>query len=174
MRPGSEQSGLKEHLVALPRAAMHTTTITEGTEASPKVLAERDTGLAAAFEMLCERMGRLEEIAEHWLRREREKEWMHDGQVASRLLGLPADVKVRRGGTTPVRPPQCLWWAVNIATSDSGIPGNLDTGERQRLNRDGAMERLNVRGKPLWNDDEPVTCAEVGLDSDFHYLFDAL
>ena len=118
---------------------MHTTTITEGTEASPKVLAERDIGLAAAFEMLCERVERLEEIAEHWLRREREKEWMHVGQVDSRLLGLPADVKVRRGGTTPVRPPQCLWWAVNIATSDSGIPGNLDTGERQRLNRDGAM-----------------------------------
>ena len=37
------------------------------TQAPPKVLTDRDAGLVAAFEMLCERMGKLEEIAEHWL-----------------------------------------------------------------------------------------------------------
>jgi hypothetical protein len=51
---------------------MHTTPVTE---TCPEVLADRDAGMVAAFEMLCERMGRLEEIAEHWLRRKREKEW---------------------------------------------------------------------------------------------------
>ena len=49
---------------------MHVTPVIQP---SPEILPERDAGLAAAFEMLCERMGRLEEMAEHWLRRKREK-----------------------------------------------------------------------------------------------------
>ena len=57
-------------LFALPTAAMHTSPVTQ---VHPEVLADRDIGLVAAFEMLCERMGKLEEIAEHWLRRKREK-----------------------------------------------------------------------------------------------------
>ena len=50
-------------------------------EASPEILADRDTALSAAFQMLCERTGKLEEIAEHWLRRERANEWRLNGRV---------------------------------------------------------------------------------------------
>ena len=140
------------------------------TQAHPEVLADRDAGLVAAFEMLCERMGKLEEIAEHWLRREREKEWMQDGQVDSQLMGLPADVNVWRAESWPMRPMKVTWWAVHIATEDSCMPADLDAGDRQRLRTEEAMDRLNVREKRLWNGDNVVTCAEAGLDSDFDDL----
>jgi len=71
---------------------MHTSPVTEVTEASPEVLVEKGTALAAAlrsFQMLCERMTRLEDIAKHWLHRERDRGWMQDGQLDNRLLGLP-------------------------------------------------------------------------------------
>ena len=54
---------------------MHTTTVKD------PVLADRDAGLVAAFETLCERIGKLEEMAEHWLRRKREKEWDKTGRL---------------------------------------------------------------------------------------------
>jgi hypothetical protein len=150
---------------------MHTTPVTHP---PPEVLADRDAGLVAAFEMLCERMGKLEEIAEHWLRREREKEWMQDGQVDSQLMGMPADVNVWRAQSWPMRPMKVTWWAVHIATEDSCVPADLDAGDRQRLRTEEAMDRLNVRRKLLWNGDDPVTCAEAGLESDFDELADAV
>ena len=107
---------------------MHTSPVTE---ASPDVLVDRDAGLVAPFHMLCERIEKLEETTEHWLRREREKEWMHDGQVDSQLLGLPLQVQLRRSGTWPVRPLDPLWRAVNTAFDDSCIPPDLDAGDRQ-------------------------------------------
>ena len=36
------------------------------------------------------------------------------------------------------------------------------------------MQRLKVPGKLLWNGDDAITCAEVGLDSDFTHLVDAV
>ena len=40
---------------------MHTST------GKDPVLADKDAKLVAAFEMLCERMGKLEDMAEHWV-----------------------------------------------------------------------------------------------------------
>jgi hypothetical protein len=88
-------------------------------------------GLAAAFEMLCGRMGKLGEMAEHWLRREREKEWMQDGQVDSHLLALPLTVSVRRGGNHPIRPLTPLWRTVNIAFDHSSSPAEVVEGGTQ-------------------------------------------
>ena len=144
------------------------------TEASPEVLLDRDAGLVAAFEMFCERMGNLENFVDHLLRHERQKEWMQDGQVDTQFLGIPLTVTVYRGGNHPIRPLTPLWRAVNIAFDDSCSPANLDAGDTQRLRTEEAMQRLKVPGKLLWNGDDAITCAEVGLDSDFTHLVDAV
>lgn len=46
------------------------------------------------------------------------------------------------------------------------MPANLDAAERQRPKTEEGMNRLNVGGKQLWSGDDPVSCAEVGLDPD--------
>lgn len=97
---------------------MHITPIKE---ASSEMVMERDAGLGAALEMLCKRMGSLKELAEHWLRRERDKEWEQDGNMDRHLLGLPTEVNVWRGGSWPARPMKVMWWAVHIATEQSYI-----------------------------------------------------
>ena len=150
---------------------MHTIPVTQ---ASPDVLAHRDAGLAAAFEMLCERTGKLEEIAEHWLRRERETEWMQDGLVDSKLLGLNFPVYVWRHGGWPTRPLQETWHAVNIAMLDSTVPANLHLNETRTIRTREAMQRLGVEGTLLWIGGEAVKCSDVGLDSEFNDLVDAV
>ena len=152
-------------------AAMHTI---PATQASPDALAHRDAGVAGTFEMLCERLGNLEEIAEHWLRREREKEWMQDGLVDSQLLGLKLPIHVWRHGGHPARPLQETWSAVNIAMLDSTAPADLHLNETRTLKTWEAMQRLGVEGSQLWIGDEAVKCSDVGLDSDFNDLVDAV
>ena len=161
---------------------MHTITVKD------PVLADQDAGLLAVFEMLCERMGKveemaemlcermgkLEEMAEHWLRRKREKEWEQDGKVDRQLLTLDRDVELWRGAPVTARPMKVVWSAVNIAMQDGWMPANLEDGEKQRSKTEEAMKRLGIQGVHLWTAQGPVRCTEVGLDSDFRDLIDAV
>jgi len=85
---------------------MHTSTVKD------PVLADRDAELVAAFEMLCERMGKLVNMAEHWLRRKSNNEWEQDGKVDRHLLALDRDVELWRGGLFRARPMKVMWSAV--------------------------------------------------------------
>ena len=166
------------------------------TEASPEVFEEREACLAAIFQMLCERMGKLEETTEHWLRRERTKECSLDGILDSRLLGLNRIVELWRDYTTPISPPssptnECwrdyapsttpplrsineAWRTVNIAMPHLTTLANLDQNETRRVKTLEAMARLGLPGKQLDNGDVPLQSADVGLESDFIYLADAV
>ena len=166
------------------------------TDPSPEVLGDKDACLAAAFQMLCERMGKLEETTEHWLRRERMKECSLDGVLDSHLLGLNRDVELWRDYTTPSSPPaspinECwrdytpsttpplrsineAWQTVNIAMPHLTTLANLDQHDTQRVKTLEAMARLGLPGKQLHNGDVPLQCADVGLESDFIYLADAV
>ena len=154
---------------------MHTTPVTQ---TSPKVLVDKDAALAAAFQMLCERMGKLEETAEHWLRRKREMEWWRDGILDSQLLGLDRDVELCRDFPRPTcAPPRPLkeqWKFVNITMSDLTTPANLDMNETRRVKTLEAMARLGLQGRLLRRGKTPLQCADVGLESDFIYLADAV
>jgi len=150
---------------------MHTT---PGTEASPDVLADRDAGLAAGFAMLCERMGKLEEIAEHWLCRERDTEWTYNGKVDSQLLDLHAETHVWRNEIRPVRPRKATWQTVNIASSDPTPPASFLLNETRRLQTKEAMLRLGVDPTRFWMAQPSARCSDVGLDSDFDFLVDAV
>ncbi|CAL8460934.1 g465 [Coccomyxa elongata] len=153
---------------------MHTTPVTHP---PPEVLADRDAGLVAAFEMLCERMGKLEEIAEHWLRREREKK-MQDGKLDSQLWGLDREVELWRDFPRPTcappRPLKEYWKFVNISMSDLTTPANLDMSETRRMKTLEAMARLGLQGRQLRRGKVRIKCEDVGLDSDFIYLADAV
>ena len=155
---------------------MHTAPVTDPSpEIYTQIFTGRDAPLAAAFQMLCERMTRLEEIAEHWLRRERQKEWMRDGLVDRQLLPLDSDVCILRDGTQPTRPLQEAWQSVILALPDLTTPANLDLNETRRLRTAEAMQRLGVEGRQLWSKTEArVKCSDVCLDSDFNYLHDAV
>ena len=150
---------------------MHTSPVTQ---VPPEVLADRDAGLVAAFEMLCERMGNLEEMAEHWLRRERDTEWTYNGKVDSQLLGLHDEVYVWRNKPRPVRPSKETWQTVNIAMSDLTPPANFLLNETRRLKTREAMLRLGLDPFRLWMALDTVKCSDVGLDSDFNSLVDAV
>jgi len=148
------------------------------TETSPEVLVDKDAALAAAFQMLCERLGKLEETAEHWLRRKREKEWWRDGILDSQLLGLDRDVELWRDFPRPTcappRPLKEYWKFVNISMSDLTTPANLDMNETRRMKTLEAMARLGLQGRQLRKEKLPIKCADVGLDSDFIYLADTV
>ena len=152
--------------------------ITPDTKPSSEVLVDKDAGLAAAFHMLCERMGRLEETADHWLRRERDQEWTQNGKLDSQLLGLDRDVEVWRDYPrltfAPPRPLEELWKFVNITMSDLTTPANLDMDETRRTKTLEAMSRLGLQSGQLWRDNVRIICTDVGLDSDFIYLADAV
>ena len=150
---------------------MHTTPVTQPT---PEVLADRDAGLVAAFEMLCERMGKLEEIAEHWLRRERDTEWTYNGKVDSQLLGLHTETHVWRLETRPVRPSKETWQKINIASSDPTPPASFLLNETRRLQTKEAMLRLGVDPTRFWMALPSARCSDVGFDSDFDFLVDAV
>ena len=162
------------------------------TDPSPEVLGDKDACLAAAFQMLCERMGQLEETTEHWLRRERKKECSLDGLLDSHLLGLNRDVELWRDYTTPSSPPatptnECwraftpskrsineAWQTVNIAMPHLTTLANLDHHDTRCVKTMEAMARLGLPGKQLHNGDGPFQCVDVGLESDFTCLEDAV
>ena len=139
---------------------------------------DKDAGLAAAFQMLCERMGKLEETAEHWLRRKKEKEWTQEGKLDSQLLGLDRDVELWRDFPRPTcappRPLKEYGKFVNISMSDLTTPANLDMSETRRMKTLEAMARLGLQGRQLRKGKVQIKCEDVGLDSDFIYLADAV
>ena len=154
---------------------MHTAPVAHPPEIFTQLFTQRDVDLAAAFQLLCKRMTRLEDIAEHWLRRERQKEWTRYGLVDRQLLSLDAEVQISRDGTQPTRPLQEAWQTVNIGLLDIITPASLDLNETSRIQTMEAMRRLGVAGIPLWIRTEvPVKCVDVGLDSDFKNLHDAV
>ncbi|CAL8460947.1 g478 [Coccomyxa elongata] len=127
-------------------------------------------------------MGKVEETTEHWLRREREKEWMSDGKLDSQLLGLDRDVELWRDSLTcaPRRVTKETWRTVSLSMSDlTKYPANLDMNETdmnetRRVKTLEAMARLGLQGRQLYRGHAPVLCTDVGLDSDFEYLVDAV
>ena len=158
---------------------MHASPITQ---ASPELLPDRDAGLLAAFEMLCKHLAKMEEMTELWLRREREREWMRDGELDSQLLGLDRDVEVWRD-----YPPSCrrvtreTWRTVNISMSNltQSAVWHLNETHRNETWRLKTLEAMARLGLPpgtqlLRVPDLPFNCKDVGLDSDFECLAHAM
>ena len=77
-------------------------------------------------------------------------------------------------GGHPTRPLQETWRGVNIAMLDSTAPADLHLNETRTLKTREAMQRLGVEDCQLWIGDKAVKCSDVGLDSYFNDLVDAV
>ena len=136
----------------------------------------------AAFEMLCKRLGKVEETTEHWLRRERNQEWTQDGKLDSQLLGLDRDVELWRDYPPPSRRvTRETWRTVNISMSNltQSAVWHLNETHRNdtwRLKTLEAMARLGLPPSTqlLREPGLPFKCKDVGLDSDFECLAHAV
>ena len=142
----------------------------------------------AAFEMVCKRLARLENladhrisrleaVADHWLRREREREVDKGGDLDSTLMGWDRDVTLvwQRPGWGP-KGVNMTWRAMRISAPDDGQP--VDPLGKGRLITEAALARLGLSRNPLWIEsrgaDEMVLYSEVGLHSDFSLLVHAV
>lgn len=114
-----------------------------------EVMPKTERGLMAAFEMVCKRLGRLEVVADHWLRQERDREVNKGGEIDSRLMGWHRDVTLlwQRPGYGPVGIDK-TWRAMRISAPDDRQPA--DPRGEGRLNTEAALARLGVSGKRLW------------------------
>ena len=156
--------------------------ITSVTKASPELLPDSSARVLAALEMLCKHLGRMEERTELWLRRETEMEWMRDGKLDSQLLGLDRDVEVWRD-----YPPSCgrvtreTWRTVNISMSNlsQSVVWHMNEPHRNETCRLKTLEAMARLGLPAGTQhlrvpDLPLKCKDVGLDSDFECLAQAV
>ena len=95
-----------------------------------------------AFEMLCERLGRIEDTLDQWLRRERDREVDKGGKIDGILMRWDWDVTLlwQRPGWGP-RGVHMTWRAMRISAPDDGQPANpLGKG---RLITGAAMEAFD-------------------------------
>ncbi|CAL8460935.1 g466 [Coccomyxa elongata] len=110
---------------------MHTAPVTDPSpEIFTHIFTQRDAGLAVAFQMLCERMTRLEEIAEHWLRRR--------SQMAAAWFNEIVDPTVAKAISAGTQPDAAVHPEVVTVMKEVGI--DLSAAQPRKLTDDLARE----------------------------------